>query len=79
MNKEIIEGFFAEKCKELVWGVRKACVEVLPKLVILTELRKEFLAAILLNFTKDGNKIVKIAAFKIIPEFLANYNNLKVP
>lgn len=29
--------------------------------------------------TKDGNKIVKIAAHKIIPEFLANYNSQNAP
>jgi len=51
----------------------------LPKLVILSESKKELLSSILLNFTKDGNKIVKIAAFKIIPEFIANYGSSKVP
>lgn len=67
MNKEIIELFFTEKCRETVWGVRKACVEILPQLVLLTESKKEHLANLLINFTRDGNKIVKIAAFKIIP------------
>ena len=28
----------------------------------------------LLTLTKDGNKIVKINAHKILPDFLANYN-----
>lgn len=47
--------------------MRKACVEALPQLVILTDSKKEHLAQQLLTFTKDGNKIVKISAFKIIP------------
>jgi hypothetical protein len=51
----------------------------LPQLVLLTESKKEHLANLLINFTRDGNKIVKIAAFKIIPEFIANYNSSKVP
>lgn len=46
---------------------------------MLTESKKEQLAQILISFTKDGNKIVKIAAFKTIPEFIANYNSSKVP
>lgn len=40
LNKEMIEGFFSEKCKENVWGVRKACVEALPQLVMLTDSKK---------------------------------------
>jgi hypothetical protein len=39
----------------------------------MTKNKKEFLANALLIFTKDGNKIVKVSAFKVIPEFLANY------
>lgn len=79
LNKEIIEVFFSEKCRESIWGVRKACVEILPQLVLLTDAKKDHLAQLLLNFTKDGNKIVKISAFKIIPEFIANYNSPKIP
>lgn len=79
LNKEIIELFFSEKCKESIWGVRKACVEILPQLVLLTDCKKDHLSQLLLNFTKDGNKIVKISAFKIIPEFIANYNSPKIP
>ena len=45
----------------------------------MTDAKKELLAQTLINFTKDGNKIVKISAFKIIPEFIANYNSDKVP
>lgn len=33
----------------------------------------------MIHLTKDGNKIVKIAAHKIIPEFLANYNSPQAP
>lgn len=79
LSKEMIESFLAEKCKQNVWGVRKACVQALPQFVMLTESKKEQLAQILISFTKDGNKIVKIAAFKTIPEFIANYNSSKVP
>ena len=28
---------------------------------------------------KDGNKIVKVSAYKIIPEFLANYESEQMP
>lgn len=54
-------------------------MEILPQLVLLTDLKKDHLSQLLLNFTKDGNKIVKISAFKIIPEFIANYNSPKIP
>jgi hypothetical protein len=37
------------------------------------------LANALLSFTKDGNKIVKVSAFKVIPEFLANYESITMP
>jgi hypothetical protein len=74
LNKEIIDGFVLEKCKEPIWGIRKSCLEILPQLVVLTESRKEQLANMLLHMTKDGNKIVKINAHKILPEFLASYN-----
>jgi serine/threonine-protein phosphatase 4 regulatory subunit 1 len=79
LNKEIIDQFFTDRCKETVWGIRKACVEILPQLVILTETKKEHLAHLLLNFIKDGNKMVKISAYKVVPEFIANYNSSKVP
>jgi hypothetical protein len=34
---------------------------------MLTKTKKESLANALLTFTKDGNKIVKVSAFKVIP------------
>ncbi|CAM6005149.1 unnamed protein product [Sphagnum balticum] len=36
LNRQIIDGFFVEKCRETVWAVRKACVEILPDLVRMT-------------------------------------------
>lgn len=63
----MIEGFYLQKCLEKVWGVRKACVEIISQLVKLTVGKKEALANALLSFTKDGNKIVKVTAFKAIP------------
>ena len=50
-----------------MWGIRKSCLEILPHLVVLTDSRKEELGNMLLHLTKDGNKIVKINAHKIIP------------
>ena len=79
MNKEIIDSFFLEKCKEPIWGIRKACIEIMPQLVVLTDARKELLASVLMGLTKDSSKMVKIAAYKTIPEFLANYNSPNVP
>ncbi len=32
----MIEGFYLQKCLEKVWGVRKACVEIISQLVKLT-------------------------------------------
>jgi hypothetical protein len=50
-----------------VWGIRKACVEVLPKLVAVSTTHKEALSLALLTFTRDGSKIVKLTAFKTLP------------
>lgn len=33
----------------------------------------------LLNLLKDGNKFVRIAAHKVVPEFVAKYNDKNVP
>ncbi len=52
---------------------------MMPQLVKETKSQKANLGNLLLAFTKDGNRIVKVAAFKIIPEFLANYESHEVP
>ena len=59
--------------------MRKACVEIISHLVKLTKNKKEDIAAALIAFTKDGNKIVKVSAFKALPEFLANYESEVMP
>ena len=40
---------------------------------------KSVLSNILLQFVKDGNKFVRVAAHKIIPEFLAKYGESNIP
>ena len=39
----------------------------MPQLVVLTDSKKELLAHALLTLTKDGSKMVKVAAYKAIP------------
>jgi hypothetical protein len=55
-------------------GVRKACAEVLPQLVAHTK-EKEPLANLLLGLTKDGHKVVRLTACKVVPEFLGKYGH----
>jgi hypothetical protein len=54
-------------------------VEILPQLLAITANKKDVLANLLFHFTMDGNKLVKIAAFKILPEFLAKYGSKNPP
>lgn len=53
-------------------------MEILPQLLEIT-CKKDVLATLLFHFTMDGNKLVKIAAFKILPEFLAKYGSKNPP
>ena len=55
-------------------GVRRACAEVLPKIVVFTS-EKEILANLLLGLTKDGHKVVRLTACKVVPEFLGKYGH----
>lgn len=59
-------------------GVRKNCAEVLPQLVGFTN-EKEVLADLLLGLTKDGHKVVRLTACKVVPEFLGKYGHCHLP
>ena len=39
-DKEMIDNFYLQKCLEKVWGVRKACVEIISQLIKLTHNKK---------------------------------------
>lgn len=79
VDNKIIKGFYLKETKENAWGIRKACVEVITELLVKSKLTKEDLGNTLLTFLKDGNKFVRIASHKIIPEFIAKYGDKNVP
>jgi hypothetical protein len=79
LDHDILEVFFAEKCKEPIMGVRKSCAEVLPNLIELTNHNKNMLANLMLTLVKDSHKIVRLTACKAVPEFLARFNTSRVP
>lgn len=60
-------------------GIRKSVAEILPDLVEITTTEKALLSSILLTFTKDGHKVVRLTACKAVPEFLAKYQGPKLP
>jgi hypothetical protein len=45
----------------------------------MTSTKKQSLAEWLIDLTKDTNKMVKLSAYKVIPEFLANYDSENIP
>lgn len=59
-------------------GVRKICAEVLPKLVSFTN-EKDALANLMLGLTKDGHKVVRLTACKVVPEFLGRFDDHRLP
>ena len=53
--------------------MRKACVDILVEMTKICEIkeREENMTELLLKFLEDGNKWVKIAAFKALGPFIA--------
>jgi len=60
--------------KDMVWLVRKSCVETIVEICNITELslRNSNFTPIMLNFLKDENKWVKIAAYKSLGPLIAS-------
>ena len=58
----------------MVWLVRKSCVETIVEISKITDisLRNSNFTPIMLNFLKDENKWVKIAAYKNLGPFIAS-------
>jgi hypothetical protein len=78
LSHSVVRDFLAERCREPVMGVRKSCAEVLPKLVGFTN-EKETLANLLMGLTKDGHKVVRLTACKVVPEFLGKFGDHRLP
>lgn len=58
--------FFMDKRKEHVWGMRKACVDVLVSMAEIADRpqREKELTQMLLEYLNDQNRWVKVAAYK---------------
>ena len=61
----------------MVWLVRKSCVETIVDICNITDisLRNSNFTPIMLNFLKDENKWVKIAAYKNLGPFIASLDS----
>lgn len=79
VESSIIKKFYLEEVHEHSWGIRKACIEIITPLLCATKNCKQDLASVMETFLKDGNKFVRIAAHKALPEFLAKYGDKNVP
>eukprot|EP00828_Plagiopyla_frontata_P045948 TRINITY_DN8005_c0_g1_i2.p1 TRINITY_DN8005_c0_g1~~TRINITY_DN8005_c0_g1_i2.p1 ORF type:complete len:529 (-),score=125.88 TRINITY_DN8005_c0_g1_i2:75-1661(-) len=65
---------YKRQIKDMVWLVRKSCVETIVEISKITDisLRNSNFTPIMLNFLKDENKWVKIAAYKNLGPFIAS-------
>ncbi|XP_050459179.1 serine/threonine-protein phosphatase 4 regulatory subunit 1-like isoform X3 [Cataglyphis hispanica] len=66
---------FVDLCGDRVWGVRKACVEVMMPVACCStpEQRRLLLADILAKHLNDDSKWVRISAFQILGPFISTF------
>lgn len=66
---------FVDLCGDRVWGVRKACVEVMMPVACCStpEHRRLLLADILAKHLNDDSKWVRISAFQILGPFISTF------
>ncbi|XP_011144837.1 serine/threonine-protein phosphatase 4 regulatory subunit 1 isoform X2 [Harpegnathos saltator] len=66
---------FIHLCGDRVWGVRKACVDVMMPVSCCSTLehRRLFLAEILTKHLKDESKWVRMSAFQILGPFISTF------
>ncbi|XP_067211708.1 serine/threonine-protein phosphatase 4 regulatory subunit 1 isoform X2 [Linepithema humile] len=66
---------FVDLCGDGVWGVRKACVEVMMPVSCCStpEFRRLLLADILAKHLNDDSKWVRISAFQILGPFISTF------
>ncbi|CAL1686167.1 unnamed protein product [Lasius platythorax] len=66
---------FVDLCGDRVWGVRKACVEVMMPVACCStpEHRRVLLADILAKHLNDDSKWVRISAFQILGPFISTF------
>ncbi|XP_026828908.1 serine/threonine-protein phosphatase 4 regulatory subunit 1 isoform X2 [Ooceraea biroi] len=66
---------YVDLCGDRVWGVRKACVEVMMPVscCLMPEQRRLLLADILAKHLNDDSKWVRISAFQILGPFISTF------
>lgn len=66
---------FIRLCKDEVWGIRKACAQVLPQMALLVSLdsRRRQLVPAMKQFIFDDSEWVIITALKSLGQFIASF------
>ena len=72
--------FYIHTCQDKTWSVRKACVEILPRLSKISKpkVRENELTQRMLSFLTDRSRWVKIQAYKALGEFIITLMDQKV-
>lgn len=66
---------FLNLCQDEIWGIRKACAQVMPQMALLVSLesRRKLLVLAMKRFIFDDSEWVIIAALKSLGQFIASF------